>query len=314
MNLSMAKRYGLASVALWSTAATAFKLALASSEPCMVVLSASVVSLAFLAVLCTARGDRLTWRIMLESLPRGILNPFVYYLVLLEAYDRLPAQIAMVVNYLWPVVLVLLHATAGRRRLRAGSLLAVLISFGGVAVLALLGPGGGGRTDPAGLALALASTVIWAGYWLLGLGRGSGAPESVRLLAGFTWGVLFLAAYAVFTGGLAVPGAGSVLAGIWIGLFEMGLTYVLWSRALSLAKEPAEVGSLVYLTPFLSLCFIALVLGEEIRPATLPGLLLVLAGIAVQRRVESQGRNAMPGGSERKTPDISGDRHEPHTS
>ena len=124
MRLSIAKRYGLAAVALWSTAATAFKLALASSEPCMVVLSASVVSLAFLAVLCASTGARLSWRIMLRALPRGFLNPFVYYLVLLEAYDRLPAQIAMVVNYLWPVVLVLLHAAAGRRRLRAGSLLA----------------------------------------------------------------------------------------------------------------------------------------------------------------------------------------------
>lgn len=290
MGLSMAKRYGLVSVALWSTAATAFKLALASSGPCMVVLSASVVSLAFLAVLCAARGDRLTWGIMLEALPRGILNPFVYYLVLLEAYDRLPAQIAMVVNYLWPVVLVLLHAALGRLRLRAGSLLAVLISFGGVAVLALLGPGDGGRADTAGLALALASTVIWACYWILGLGKGGGAPESVRLLAGFAWGVLFLAVYAAVTGGFEIPGTMAALAGVWIGLFEMGLTYVLWSRALALAKEPAEVGSLVYLTPFLSLCFIALVLGEEIRPATLPGLALVLAGIAVQRRVESRGR------------------------
>lgn len=312
MRLSIAKRYGLASVVLWSTAATAFKLALAGSGPCMVVLSASVVSLAFLAVLCASTGARLTWRIMMEALPRGVLNPFVYYLVLLEAYDRLPAQIAMVVNYLWPVVLVLLHAALGRRRLRSGSLLAVLISFGGVAVLALLGPGDGGRADAAGLALALASTVIWACYWILGLGRGgSEAPESVRLLAGFAWGVLFLAAYAAVTGSFAIPDARSAIAGVWIGLFEMGLTYVLWSRALSLAKEPAEVGSLVYLTPFLSLCFIALVLGEEIRPATLPGLVLVLAGIAVQRRVEARGRTR--GGSEPQPSDVPGDRHEPRT-
>lgn len=300
MRLSIAKRYGLAAVALWSTAATAFKLALASSEPCMVVLSASVVSLAFLAVLCASTGARLSWRIMLRALPRGFLNPFVYYLVLLEAYDRLPAQIAMVVNYLWPVVLVLLHAAAGRRRLRAGSLLAVLISFGGVAVLALAGPGDGGAADPAGLALALGSTVIWACYWLLGLAGGPGAPESIRLLAGFAWGVLFLAAYAAVTGGFTLPDAGAVLAGVWIGLFEMGLTYVLWSRALSLAKDPAEVGSLIYLTPFLSLCLIALVLGEGIRPATLPGLALVLAGIAVQRRMESRG--VMRGGIRTKGP------------
>ena len=281
---SRAVPLGLAAVLLWSTAATAFELALRSASPCMVVLISSAFSLAFLAAWNAMARTRPTRADLVSALPRGFLNPFVYYLVLLEAYDRLPAQVAMVVNYVWPVMLVLMHSVAKRKRPRAGGLLAMAVSFGGVAVLALLQPGGTRSADAAGLALALASTVIWAGYWLLNLGSGSkGSSDPARLMAGFAWGTLFLLLFALATGRFEAPGIGTVLAGGWIGLFEMGLTYVIWSRALSVARDPAEVGNLIYITPFLSLGFIAVVLGEPLRPATLAGLALVLTGILIER-------------------------------
>lgn len=287
--LSRASHYGLVAVFLWSTAATAFKLALESAEPCMVVLTSSVVSLTFLAVWNAAARHRLTFGILLGALPRGFLNPFLYYLVLLEAYDRLPAQVAMVVNYLWPVMLVLMHSAISRRRPPAGSILAISVSFCGVILLALMRPGGGSGPDAAGMLLALASTVIWAGFWLLNRHGQGDAPGSLSLLGGFIWGVLFLFALAAFTGRLEVPDGRSLLFGAWIGMFEMGLTYLVWSRALSLARNPAEVGNLIYLTPFLSLGFISLVLDEPLRLQTLCGLVLVLTGIVIQNRVDSAG-------------------------
>jgi len=276
---------GLASVLLWSTAATAFKLALRSASPCMVVLISSAFSLVFLAVWNVVARTRPTRADFLSALPRGFLNPFVYYLVLLEAYDRLPAQVAMVVNYMWPVMLVLMHSAMKRRRPGAVDLSAMAVSFGGVAVLALLQPRGPGSMDAAGLALALASTVIWAGYWLLNLGSGSGgSSDSAGLMAAFAWGTLFLLLFALASGRYETPRTVTVLACLWIGLFEMGLTYIIWSRALAVARDPAEVGNLIYITPFLSLGFIAVVLGEPLRPATLAGLVLVLAGIIIGRK------------------------------
>lgn len=291
---SRAVPLGLAAVLLWSTAATAFKLALRSASPCMVVLISSAFSLAFLAVWNAVARTRPTRADFLSALPRGFLNPFLYYLVLLEAYDRLPAQVAMVVNYMWPVMLVLMHSVIKRRRPGAVDLSAMAVSFGGVAVLALLQPRGTGSMDAVGLALALASTVIWAGYWLLNLGSGSGgSSDSAGLMAAFAWGTLFLLLFALASGRFETPRAGTVLACLWIGLFEMGLTYIVWSRALAVARDPAEVGNLIYITPFLSLGFIAVVLGEPLRPATLAGLVLVLAGILIGRR-SSRGEAARP--------------------
>lgn len=288
MGLSRARLFGLAAVALWSTAATAFKLSLRVVTPYQLVLTASAVSLLFLLILIfAARKARLLfgWRMLAGGALRGLLNPFVYYLVLLEAYDRLPAQTAMVINYLWPVMLVLLSVPLLHQHLHARDLAGMALSFGGVAVLALGSTSAeGGRPGTAGLALALASTLFWALYWILNI-RASGDPV-VRLASGFLWGVVFLVAWGLPDGRLsALSWKLEGLAGaLWVGLFEMGLTYVVWLRALSLAESPAEVGSLIYITPFAALVFIALVAGEPLQAATFAGLLLVLAGLRVQGR------------------------------
>lgn len=288
MALSRAKLFGLAAVALWSTAATAFKLSLRAVTPYQLVLSASVVSLLFLLCVLAASGkSRLLFdrRMLAAGALRGLLNPFVYYLVLLEAYYRLPAQTAMVINYLWPVMLVLLSVPLLRQHLRARDLAGMALSFGGVAVLALGSTlPGGGRPGMAGLALAFASTLFWALYWILNM-RAAGDPVA-RLATGFLWGVAYLMAFGLLTGNLAslVWKPEAVAGALWVGLFEMGLTYVVWLRALSLAESSAEVGSLIYITPFAALVFISLVAGEPLQSATFIGLVLVLAGLRVQGR------------------------------
>ena len=270
----------LLAVVLWSTAASAFKLSLRYLSPYMLLLLSSVVSLAVLWGMDLARGGG-------RSLPdrraalRGLLNPFLYYLVLLAAYDRLPAQIAMVINYLWPIMLVLLSIPVLGQRIGLLGVGAVLVSFSGVAVLAL---GAGGDLAGAGLGpmlLALLSTVIWAAYWLLNMkSRGSGVSA---LRGNFQWGLLYLLAYGLITGALEVPGARGLLGAAYVGLFEMSLTYVVWLAALSRARTTAEVSSMIYLTPFLSLLVIAVSVGERISPWTVAGLVLVIAGIVLER-------------------------------
>ena len=68
-----------------------------------------------------------------------------------------------------------------------------------------------------------------------------------------------------------------------MGLFEMGITFFTWIKALEYAENTAKVSNLIYLAPFLSLIFIALVLGERVLPATIGGLLLIVTGIVIQQ-------------------------------
>ena len=66
---------------------------------------------------------------------------------------------------------------------------------------------------------------------------------------------------------------------VYVGLFEMSVTFILWLGGLRLSERAEQVSVLVYASPFLSLVFIGLIVGERIAPATLAGLVLIVGGI-----------------------------------
>ena len=168
--------YAIATVGLWSTVATAFELGLRSLAPSALLLGASCVALVTLLalVICTigpAAGLRTTLlappATHLRSMLMGLMNPCLYYLVLFEAYDRLPGQVAQPLNYTWAITLALLAIPLLGQRLRWLELLAMLLAWSGVVVIATGGSPGTLRTDdPVGVGLALGSTLIWALYWI----------------------------------------------------------------------------------------------------------------------------------------------------
>ena len=105
-----------------------------------------------------------------------------YYLVLFAAYDRLPAQEAMAINYSWGITLALIAAPILKHRLTAGALGAACISYLGIVVIATRGaPLALELAQPIGISLALLSTLIWSVYWVLNA-RLSIAPETNLLL------------------------------------------------------------------------------------------------------------------------------------
>ena len=74
-----------------------------------------------------------------------------------------------------------------------------------------------------------------------------------------------------------------LVGAFYVGLFEMGITFVLWLKALKLSKTTALIGNLVFLSPFISLIFIHFILHENILPSTFVGLVLIVIGIMLQR-------------------------------
>jgi len=78
-----------------------------------------------------------------------------------------------------------------------------------------------------------------------------------------------------------------LLSSVYIGLFELGIPFVLWLKALTFARRSSAVAQFAYLTPFLSLFFIHVTLKEELRNSSLLGLLLIVTGILVQRASDS---------------------------
>lgn len=79
--------------------------------------------------------------------------------------------------------------------------------------------------------------------------------------------------------GIHVDSMAGLLSGIYIGCFEMGIPFLTFGMALRLTKNPALVNQMCYLSPFLSLFLIAIVLGEKIAPTTYAGLTLIVGGL-----------------------------------
>lgn len=276
--------YGLGAVALWSTVATAFKVALGYMSPLELMWLASLVSWGLIGALVVRQGLagqalRQGWRTAAWA---GLMNPVAYYLVLFGAYDRLPGQEAMALNYTWALAMAFLAVPILGQRLTRIDVLAGLVAYCGVWVIATRGAVFDvAFADPLGVAMALASTLIWALYWLLN--ARDHRPPLVAQWQNFSVGVPVLTALLLAGPGFQWHGWAGLGAGVYVGLFEMGIAFVLWQLAVHRVSRTAKVSNLIFLSPPVSLLLLFLVVGEPILPSTLVGLVLILAGLGLQQ-------------------------------
>lgn len=279
--------YALAAVLCWSTVASAFKISLRYCDVWQLLCYSSLASTLVLGGILALQGRllatlRMTRRDAVWSLAMGIMNPLVYYLILFKAYDLLPAQEAQPLNYTWAVTLALLSIPLLGQRIRLRELFAVIVSYSGVVVIATRGDLLGLQfSNPLGVTLALVSTIIWALYWIFNT-KDTRAPVP-GLFCNFLFSLPFVVIGCVMFSSLHVADTAGLLGAAYVGVFEMGLTFVLWLSALRLSENTAKVGNLIFLSPFLSLVFIYFFVGEEILPTTYAGLILIMTGLAIQR-------------------------------
>ena len=284
---NLAYVYGMAAVFLWSTVATAFKIALSYYTPLQLVFVAVLTSIIALAGI-------LAWQKKLSLLKQqflrrpmfylvtGLINPFLYYVVLFKAYSLLPAQQALSLNYTWAVLLPLLAAPLLKQHLRKSDIAAALIAYTGVFIIATGGDISGFSFDsPLGIGLALTSTLLWCLYWIVNT-KDQGDPV-VSLLLSFLIGLPFIAVTLVLTDILPSFSLKAIFAGMYVGLFEMGITFVLWLMALKTATRTANISTMVFLSPVMSIGFIAWILQETIAMATYLGLAFILSGMMLQQ-------------------------------
>jgi len=277
----------LTAILLWSTASTAFELALRGMDFAQLLFIASTIAwLALLVMILIQRRSgelfRQTGGNLVRSAFGGFLNPFLYYMVLLKAYSILPAQIAQPLNYTWPVVLVLLSVPFLKQKLRWVDVAGLMISFAGVMVISSQGENilRAPIREPFGVFLAASSSVIWASYWIYNIK--DSRPEIIKVTLNFFFGSLFTGMYLVCTTGLPKITV-SLAPAVYVGLTEMAISFVCWLTALENTKNNARISNLVFISPFIALFLIHLILGEKIFWTTPAGLLFIIGGIMVQQ-------------------------------
>lgn len=279
--------YGLGAVACWSTVATAFKLSLGYFSPAQLLLVATVTSALLLLGILAWQGKLVLLVQSFKAHPRyylllGMINPTLYYLVLFQAYDRLPAQQAQTLNYTWAITLTLLAVPFLGQTIRKQDWIAILLGYLGAMVIATKGDLLSlNFEDPFGVALALFSTLLWAGYWILNA-RHQGDPLVTLTLSFLLALPLVVIATALWSDFQLTAWQGWVGA-IYIGFFEMGFAFVLWLLAMRYAEHTARISNLIFISPFVSLLLLYFLVGEEIYPATLVGLSMIVAALLIQQ-------------------------------
>jgi drug/metabolite transporter (DMT)-like permease len=281
--------YAGLTILFWSTVPTAFKISLGEMDILPMLTIASLTSTIVLFIIVLTQGNthliaRTTRKEFLSSSILGLINPALYYFILLSAYKLLPAQVAQPLNMIWPIILVFLSVPLLHQKIESKSYLALLISFAGVYIISSQGRlFKAGHADLTGVLLATGSSVFWAFYFILSVR--DKRDEGVKLLFNFLFGSIYLVVAMLISGNWSINiGLKSIASAVYIGIFEMGISFFFWLKALQLSATTAKVSNLVYLAPFLSLIFVHFILHEPVYYTTPVGLVLIISGIFVQNK------------------------------
>lgn len=287
-NQNKAYLLALLAVLFWSTISSATKITLRYIDFDQLLLWSSFIGVIVLFLINQLgknpfRIKYLNRKALVSSALMGFFNPFLYYLILFKAYELLQAQIAGTLNYAWPIALVLLSIPFLKQRISFLSIAAIFVSFIGIVIISTRGHLSELKiSDPLGVTLAVGSAFIWAIYWILNMK--DQREETGKIMLNLFFGFIYMLIYMMLTSKeIYIPDLEAIMGVLYIGIFEMSITFVIWLRALNYSKDTAKVSNLIYLSPFIALFIIKLTVGEKILPSTILGLTFIVFGIIMQQ-------------------------------
>ena len=214
----------------------------------------------------------------------GFLGLFLYSAFLYVGLERLSSQEACVLNYLWPLMIVLFSCPILGERLTRRKLLAVGLSFGGVALVML----GGSSTENFSTEKifgALSCIIAAACYGLFSV-----LNKKIRLEQKFAMMIIWLTtAICSFAAGFffetwTLPAVNQIVGLLWLGVLIDAVAYLTWALALENSTNTARTANLAYLVPILAIFISTFAFGEKLSAAVIPALVLILAGIFIGRK------------------------------
>lgn len=283
------KEYLFAAVAIvfWGSTAAATKLLLNNISSMQVLFYGSSLAAAALLLYNAACGRLRAIRAYrgrdyARLIPLGLLGLFLYNLLLYIGIDRMAAQDAFILNYLWPIMTVVFSCIVLKEKLTGRTAVALAISFVGVAVVLTKGNlAGFAVTDGVGVACSLAAAVCYGLFSALNK-RESGDPfVNMMLFHAASAAVAGIALAA--TGALTLPAPGQIPGLLWVGVCVNAVGYSCWASALKYGST-ARIANLAFIVPFLSLVYVYVLLHESISLPSVVGLLIIVCGVLFQMK------------------------------
>ena len=266
--------FTLGAIFLWASLAS---LATLLSDIPPFLLTGIGLVIGALVSLPSLRSGLTPWKIPLKTLLIGVYGLFGYHFMLFLALQTAPAVEANLVNYLWPLLIVLLSPLFTKSlSLNLRYVLAAISGFAG-AVLAITsgGSGFGFSSMEVGYFFALAAAVIWATYSLATTKVPRFPTPAIGLFA-LVSGVLALGAHFLFEPAASISTSDWLLL-LVLGVGPLGGAFYLWDAALKIG-DPRRIGLLAFLTPLLSTVLLVLVSGNPFSWQLLISAVLIIGG------------------------------------
>lgn len=202
----------------------------------------------------------------------------------------LSSQEACILNYLWPMMIVLFACLLLRETLTVKKAIAMVMSFAGIVVLTLGSGGGSSGNRLFGIIACVAAAVCYGLFSVLN--KKHSLNQSVTMM----WIWLTVAVCSAVSGLIFEawqPITGWQWAGVaWLGIVVNAVAYLLWALALKGARDSAKIANLAYLVPFLSIVLSALILKEQIACTAAIALVLIIGGILLQSiQIKKRSKN-----------------------
>lgn len=281
--------YAGVTIFMWSTIAVVSKLLLGLFNNFQVLWVSSFFGSVMLLVLNTAAGiikqlKHFKLKDYLTVLMAGLPGTFLYYVFYYAGTAILPsASQAFIINYLWPIMSVVFACVINKEKMTLRKAIAISVSFLGIAIVTskdLFQPSGG---DISVILIGALMCVLGAvSYGLFtALTNRFNYEKSLIIMVSFIATFLITTVINAVNGDLFIPQGIEILGFVWNGIFVMGLASTGWALALQLG-DTVKISNLAYITPFLSLVWVSLVLKEELSILSVIGLIVIVGGIFIQ--------------------------------
>jgi drug/metabolite transporter (DMT)-like permease len=229
------------------------------------------------------------WKVPARSLLIGVYGLFGYHFMLFLALQTAPAVEANLVNYLWPLLIVLLSPLFTKSlSLNFRYVLAALSGFAGAVIAITYNSSAlGSSSIEVGYLFALAAAVIWATYSLATTKVPRFPTPAIGLFA-LVSGLLAIGAHFVFEPAASISASDWILL-VMLGTGPLGGAFYLWDAALKIG-DPRRIGLLAFLTPLLSTVLLVLVSGNSLSWQLLVATALIVGGALLGPRTPSEAK------------------------
>ncbi len=277
--------YAIATVLIWATSASVAKAMLYNMPNFQVLAISGFFAFLFLFLMNTKNG---TIKKMKEFSGKqlgiivglGFIGLFLYSALYYYGIAELSAQEACILNYLWPIMLVLFSCILLKEKLTVMKVVAMGCSFAGIVILST----GNGSSGAGNRVLGMVACIIAAACygWFSVMNKKLDFEQNTFMM--LVWLTVSISSFGL---GMMtenwVPLTGSQWIGmLWLGVVVDGLAYLLWALALKGVENTAAIANLAYLTPFLSLVVSAVFLKERITARAVVALVFIIGGILIQ--------------------------------